>query len=67
MLKQIIDENHYDIVYCHTSVGALLARIACKDAQQKQHQTYNFFTSTMAADIMSYSLIEWALYDAEPH
>lgn len=25
------------------------------------------FTSTMAADIMFYSLIEWALYGAEPH
>lgn len=25
------------------------------------------FTSTMAADIMFYSIIEWALYGAEPH
>lgn len=27
-LKKILDENKYDIIHCHTAVGALLARLA---------------------------------------
>lgn len=30
-LKSIIRENQYDIVYCHTPVGGLTARIAARD------------------------------------
>lgn len=34
-LKQIIDENQYKIVHCHTPVGGVLARLAAIDARKK--------------------------------
>ena len=34
-LKKIIDEGNYDIIHCHTPVGAMLARLAAKDARKK--------------------------------
>lgn len=33
-LKKIVNENDYDIVYCHTPVGALAARLASKKARK---------------------------------
>ena len=38
-----------------------------KPAYSKFQWGTMIFTSTMAADILFYSLIEWALYGAEPH
>lgn len=35
MLKQVIDEGNYDIIHCHTPVGALLTRLAARDARKK--------------------------------
>lgn len=34
-LKQIIEGNHYNVVYCHTPVGGLAARIAAKKARKQ--------------------------------
>lgn len=34
-LKQIIDTGHYDIIHCHTPVGAALARLAAREARKK--------------------------------
>lgn len=34
-LKQVIDEGNYDIIHCHTPVGALLTRLAARDARKK--------------------------------
>lgn len=46
-------------------------RITLGSAQEKQYSTFQWgvmiFTSTMAADILFYSLCEWALYANEPH
>ena len=33
-LKNIIDQNHFDIIHCHTPVGALLTRLASKKARK---------------------------------
>ena len=33
-LKHIIDEGEYDIVHCHTPVGAMLTRLAAKQARR---------------------------------
>lgn len=33
-LKKVIDDGGYDIVYCHTSVGALVARLAARKARR---------------------------------
>lgn len=29
-LKKIINENNYDVIYCHTPVGGFVSRIACQ-------------------------------------
>lgn len=34
-LKKIIDTGHYDIIHCHTPVGAALARLAAREARRK--------------------------------
>lgn len=34
-LKHIIDEGEYDIIHCHTPVGAMLTRLAAKQARKQ--------------------------------
>ena len=34
-LKKIVNDSNYDIVYCHTPVGALATRLASKKARKK--------------------------------
>lgn len=33
-LKEILRKTHYDIIYCHTPVGGLVARLAAKEARK---------------------------------
>ena len=35
MLKKIIDEGNYDIIHCHTPVGAMIARLASLSARKR--------------------------------
>lgn len=35
LLKSLIDNGKYDIIHCHTPVGAALARLAATDARKK--------------------------------
>lgn len=35
MVKAIIDRENFDLVYCHTPVGAVVARLACISARKK--------------------------------
>lgn len=50
MLKRIIDKEHFDIIHCHTPVGALIARLAALDARKKGTKViytahgFHFFT-----------------------
>lgn len=50
MLKKIIDSGHYDIIHCHTPVGALIARLAALDARKQGTRViytahgFHFFT-----------------------
>lgn len=50
MLKEIIDREHYDIIHCHTPVGALIARLAALDARKRGTKViytahgFHFFT-----------------------
>lgn len=34
-LKNLIAQNHYDIIYCHTPVGGLVARIAARSFRKQ--------------------------------
>lgn len=35
VLKKIIDENDYDAIHCHTPMGAVVTRMAAKNARKK--------------------------------
>lgn len=34
-LKQRLDETHYDIIHCHTPMGAVIARLAAKKSRRR--------------------------------
>ena len=34
-LKKIIEDNHYDIIHCHTPMGGMLARLAARSQRKK--------------------------------
>lgn len=66
-LRRIIDEGHYDIVYCHTPVGALVARLAAAKARRKGTKVvyfahgFHFFTGAPLRNWLIYFPIEWVL------
>ena len=45
-LKNIVDNGDYDIVYCHTTVGVILARLAARYARKKGTKVINFAHGT---------------------
>ena len=59
-LRRVIDEGDYDIIYCHTPVGALVARLAAKNARRQGTKVvyfahgFHFFTGA--------PLINWLLF-----
>ena len=59
-LHRVIDEGQYDIVYCHTPVGALVARLAARKARRQGTKVvyfahgFHFFTGA--------PLINWLLF-----
>lgn len=59
-LKAIIDQGDYDIVYCHTPVGSLVARLAARKARTKGTKVvyfahgFHFFSGA--------PLINWLLF-----
>ena len=62
-LKKVIDEGNYDIVHCHTPVGAMLARLAAGDARKKG--TKVFYTAHGFHFYKGASLINWLVYYPE--
>lgn len=59
-LRRIIEAEHYDIIYCHTPVGALVARLAAQKARSGGTKVvyfahgFHFFTGA--------PLINWLLF-----
>lgn len=59
-LRRVIDEGNYDIIYCHTPVGALVARLAAGKARRRGTKVvyfahgFHFFTGA--------PLINWLLF-----
>ncbi len=39
MVKKLVDEKRYHIVHCHSPIGGVICRIACKDARKKYGTT----------------------------
>lgn len=59
-LKHIIDEGEYDIIHCHTPVGAMLTRLAAK--QVRKQGTKVFYTAHGFHFYKGAPAINWILY-----
>ena len=59
-LKKVIDEGEYDIIHCHTPVGAMLTRLAAKQA--RKHGTKVFYTAHGFHFYKGAPVINWLLY-----
>ena len=67
MLKKIIDEGDYDIVHCHTPVGAMIARLAALSARKKGTKViytahgFHFFMGAPMLNWLLFYPVEWLL------
>ena len=34
MIKQLVEQEHYDLVHCHSPIGGVLARLACRKVRK---------------------------------
>jgi glycosyltransferase involved in cell wall biosynthesis len=59
-LKKVIDEGHYNIIHCHTPVGAALTRLAAEDARKKG--TKVFYTAHGFHFYDGAPLVNWLTY-----
>lgn len=60
MLKAVIDEGNYEIIHCHTPVGAMLTRLAAQDARKKGSKI--FYTAHGFHFYKGAPLINWLAY-----
>ena len=67
MLKKIIDEGNYDIIHCHTPVGAMIARLAALSARKKGTRViytahgFHFFKGAPLLNWLLFYPAEWLL------
>ena len=67
MLKRIIDEGNYDIIHCHTPVGAMIARLAALSARKKGTKViytahgFHFFKGAPLLNWLLFYPAEWLL------
>ena len=67
MLKKIIDEGNYDIIHCHTPVGAMLARLAALSARKQGTKViytahgFHFFKGAPLLNWLLFYPAEWLL------
>ena len=59
-LKKVIDNGRYDIIHCHTPVGAMLARLAAMQA--RKNGTKVFYTAHGFHFYKGAPVINWLLY-----
>ena len=59
-LKQIVNENNYDIVHCHTPIAAALTRIACRKV--RKNGTKVFYTAHGFHFYKGAPLKNWLIY-----
>ena len=66
-LKEIIEREHYDIIHCHTPVGAAVARLAAKKARKQGTKViytahgFHFFTGAPLQNWLLFFPVEWLL------
>lgn len=71
-LKKIIDTGHYDIIHCHTPVGAALARLAAREARRKgtkiiytAHGFHFYKGAPLLNWILFYPVERWLAHDTD--
>lgn len=71
-LKQIIDDEHYDIVHCHTPVGAALTRLAARDARKRGTKViytahgFHFYKGAPIRNwVLFYPVERWLAHDTD--
>ncbi len=66
-LKQVIEAGDYDIIHCHTPVGAMLTRLAAIAARKKGAKViytahgFHFFKGAPLLNWLVYFPVEWIL------
>ena len=66
-LKKIIDEENYDIIHCHTPVGAMVTRLAAMAARKRGTKViytahgFHFFKGAPLLNWLVYFPVEWVL------
>ena len=64
-LKRVIDQGEFDLIHCHTPVGALLTRLAAGKARRKGTKViytahgFHFFKGAPALNWLVYFPAEW--------
>ena len=66
-LKQLIDRENFDLIYCHTPVGAMLARLAAGKARKKGTKViymahgFHFYEGAPLINWLAFYPVEWLL------
>lgn len=64
-LKDIIDEKHFDIIHCHTPVGAMISRLAAISVRKRGTKViytahgFHFFKGAPLLNWIIYFPVEW--------
>ena len=64
-IKQIVSENMYDIVHCHTPIAAACTRMACKSLREKGVRVFytahgfHFYKGAPIKNWLVYYPVEW--------
>ena len=66
-LKQLIDRENYDIIHCHTPMGAMISRFAAMGARKKGTKViytahgFHFYKGASPVHWLVYYPVEWVL------
>ncbi len=44
IMEKLCSENDYQIVHCHSPIGGVIARMACRKARKKRNESYLYST-----------------------
>ena len=64
-LKRVIDQGEYDLIHCHTPVGALLTRLAAGKARRKGTKViytahgFHFYKGAPVLNWLAFFPVEW--------
>ena len=65
MLRDLIEKNHYDVIHCHTPVGALITRLAARKARKQGTKVvytahgFHFYKGAPLLNWLFYYPAEW--------